>query len=215
MRIFRYSTPALLVAGLSVGLAMSAVAQDEGSRGDRLSSFDAPQAVIDAIREIAGDNEITSVGREREDGATLYEAEYFEGDLKRSIKVTEEGALVELEIGVAAEDLPQAVRDAVLARMPSAEITGGEFVHTTHHTVQLTVDGHGREIVVSPWGGGGGSEEERQGDDEEEGPDEEEGEEMSDEAEIEHDQFSLVFSNPTEITNPYLPLDHRRIFKRH
>lgn len=97
--------------------------------------------------------------REREGGATVYEAEYSIAGVGHALEVSEAGELLESEKQVAADALPAAVAKAIQARWPSAAIDGGEIVTTVSYEVVVTVDGKKKEVEVSPAGRIHGSEE--------------------------------------------------------
>ena len=60
--------------------------------------------------EQAGGAKIITVGREKEHGVVLYEAEWMAGGRKHEAEVTADGDLMEREQSIEAKDVPAAVR---------------------------------------------------------------------------------------------------------
>jgi len=82
----------------------------------------APPAAVSAIRQAFPKASIEKVKPEEEDGVKVYEAKLLDNGKEMEIKVTGEGAILEIETDVAPGDLPKAVSDAVAKAAPGAKI---------------------------------------------------------------------------------------------
>lgn len=130
-----------------------------------------PAKAREALQKLAGDNQIIEVESEKEGGVQMYEAAWKAGGVVHEAEVTADGVLVEMEEGVRAEDLPEAVKAAA-----EQALTGAPKIHYEKHTyvvyeVEGKVDGKNKEIVISPTGKVKGGEDE-EGDDDDDDADE-------------------------------------------
>lgn len=128
------------------GVAVTAWAAD-------LSSLDqVPEKAKAALMKLAGDNKILEVESEKEHGVAVYEASWKVDGREVEAEVTGDGVLLELEEGVDAQDVPEAVRAAA-----EQSLAGAEKIHYEKHTVVVyeaegRVNGKAKEITVSPTG---------------------------------------------------------------
>lgn len=125
--------------------------------GEKIDFRDAPEAVRQTVdREI--DRSVNRLEIKSLDGQTAYEAEYEIDDVDRAIWIGEDGTLLARAVEIRRSELPQAVREAVLARYPGADIedvdrltlvpASGDATQTpdVRYDVEIEIKQNGREI---------------------------------------------------------------------
>lgn len=111
-----------------------------------------PAAARESLAKHANGAKITKVTREREDGAELFEAEWSVDGLARSVEVTADGEMVEMEQQVAAKDAPAAIQKAVKKMFPGAADVVIEKKVRVEYEVKATVRGKKKEVTLTPAG---------------------------------------------------------------
>ena len=112
--------------------------------------------------------EILKVDADAENGVTVYDLEFKDGQTEKETDITADGTMLEFTVVVVAEDVPaaamKAVREAAvgakLGRIERVEISyetkDGKAVKlpkpVTHYAVEIVRDGKTSEIVVGPDG---------------------------------------------------------------
>ena len=92
---------------------------------------------------------VKNVARDVHKGVTTYEVESIDNGMSRDIVYTPEGAVVEIEEGIAVAEVPAAVHDAVMAKHPRARISKAERLtrgSQTLYEIQYT-DGGAKHSV--------------------------------------------------------------------
>ena len=79
-----------------------------------------PKPVVETVKKRFPKAEVVSASKEDEDGKTVYEVQIKDGGAAIDVTVTPEGALLAIEKGIAAKDLPKAVTAALDAKYPKA-----------------------------------------------------------------------------------------------
>jgi hypothetical protein len=126
-----------------------------GDDGVRVKLADIPAAARTKINAERGRNKLSGLFREVSDGETVFEAEFLERRFARSIKVKEDGTMIEDELEIELSDLPAAVLAAVRAEYPDGEITEverGEDGVDTFYEVEVELEDSVRELKLSPTG---------------------------------------------------------------
>lgn len=114
-----------------------------------------PAAVAAAFTQAYPNAKVLHTSKENEEGAVEYEIECLDGAIHRDVDYTPEGVLIEVEEGIGAADVPNAVSKAILARYPKATITRREKITTKAGQVsyEFGVRGAGPgEIILNPDG---------------------------------------------------------------
>ena len=96
-----------------------------------------PKPVQDAFNKALAGAQPAKVIRETEDGAVLYEAEYETGGMKRSVKATENGHVVETEQQIAVAELPPAVAEHIKKMAPGAKVKAAQLVTLTLYEIEF------------------------------------------------------------------------------
>ena len=108
-----------------IGSSSSAFAKEK-----KLTVKDLPVAVNSAFKAAYPNAQIKEVGTETEGGVEYYEVESVDGKTKRDLLYTKDGKVYEIEEVIAAEALPEAVKQAVTKVYPQGTIEKAE--KTTH-----------------------------------------------------------------------------------
>jgi hypothetical protein len=112
----------LAVAGL-VMLATLALADDEKkAKAEKLTADKIPQKVMKTIKDRFPDAKITSAEKETAEGTVVYDIELTHKGRKYEMDIKEDGTLIEIEKQVDEKDLPEAVKKALAAKYPKAEL---------------------------------------------------------------------------------------------
>jgi Putative beta-lactamase-inhibitor-like, PepSY-like len=141
--------------GVVVGLVLLASA---ARAGDKVPLDKVPKAVTDAIKGRFPDAEVTSVEKETEDGAVVYDVELKHKGIKHEMDIKEDGTILEIENEIPAKNLPEAVTKALDAKYPKATIkevmevnkVSGKDEKLDHYEVTLeTAEKKSIEVTVS------------------------------------------------------------------
>jgi hypothetical protein len=127
-----------------------------------------PTAAASAVRALFPEGEITAVGREREDGVLYYEVVLRDGDAQFEVEVTAKGRVGEVETEVAWDDVPEQMRQRILAETGGARpasverhqvhgvARGGSFQPVSPpielYEIEYEVAGVWREVSIAPGG---------------------------------------------------------------
>jgi uncharacterized membrane protein YkoI len=85
-----------------------------------------PRAVTDAIGKACPGATVDEVELDDEEGASVWEAEVRENGTKKTISLTADGTVREIETRLEAADLPEPVRAALEAAAPGAKVRKAE-----------------------------------------------------------------------------------------
>ena len=114
-----------------------------------------PAAVLSAFEKSYPEATIRGFSREEEGGKTLYEVESLEGKTTRDIQYAPDGTVAEIEEGVAVNDLPAVVREAVKREYPKGKVVKAEKVtreSMVEYEVHLTAGKARHELVLDAAG---------------------------------------------------------------
>lgn len=101
----------LFFAGVVVARAQPKKASEEHER--KVSQKDVPAAALEALKRLAGKNELIQIEEETEHGQTYYEGAWLGPQGRIEALVTTGGDLVETEEVVKADQVPHPVMDAI------------------------------------------------------------------------------------------------------
>lgn len=132
---------------------------DEGEEV-AVDAANVPAAVKSAVEPHAKGAAIDKYTKETDDGAVAYEAEFKVDGKKCSVKVAEDGTVVEVE--KPADALPASVTDAIKKKYPAATIKKSEAVQVNFFEVKVENNGKTHEVKVDATGNIMGSEEEHE-----------------------------------------------------
>ena len=133
------------------GTLLGREVEDEGDDDDDLSLGDIPEAARRTLLRLAGDAKIIEVEREREHGVVVYEATWRKNGTTHEAEVTAGGALLETEQTVRGEQVPAAVRAAIVKRFGDRKVHI-EKITIVMYEAEAKIDGRTVEIVISPAG---------------------------------------------------------------
>ncbi|GAB4321219.1 MAG: hypothetical protein Kow0059_15820 [Candidatus Sumerlaeia bacterium] len=111
-----------------------------------------PENVQEAIKDHAGTAAIEKVTKEKEDGVTVFEAEFKVNGMEQSVEVADNGQVLELERKVSADELPAAVKAALEKACPGGEIAEAELIQKFYYEIKVKTNGKTKEIKVTPAG---------------------------------------------------------------
>jgi hypothetical protein len=144
--------------GCCVGVVVGLVLLAGARAGDKIPLDKVPKAVTDAIKGRFPDAEITSVEKETEDGAVVYDVELKHKGVKHEMDIKEDGTILEIENEIPAKNLPEAVAKALEAKYPKSTIkeamevnkVKGKDEKLDHYEVTLeTAEKKSIEVTVS------------------------------------------------------------------
>ena len=142
-------TPA--VFAICLFLAATIAAQEK-----KIKRSDLPPAVEKTMAAQSEGARLRGFSEEQENGQTYYEAKLLVGDHKKDILIDANGAIVEVEEEVAADTLPQEVRDGLNARAAGGKLLKIESI-TKHdklvaYEAKVLNGGKKTEVEVGPDG---------------------------------------------------------------
>lgn len=149
---------ALFLALISAtAFALTGCSSEPESYKDRIELSAAPAQVQAAVKQAVGTGKLEHLVMESEDGKVFYEAKIEgEGDHDRTLKFTATGQLVEEETEIELKDAPAAVREAIQAKYPNAEIEELEHVQETpggvYFEAEIKTADMKRELKLDPAG---------------------------------------------------------------
>lgn len=127
------------LVGAGVGGVAVWAAEDSGDSERDIALKDVPPAVRTAIeRESKGAGDL-AVSMEKDDGFTLFEAEYTLDGAKQSIDVTDTGVITAREQVLDSQAIPKEVVAKLLERHPRAEIKEAESVVSMYYEITCQV----------------------------------------------------------------------------
>jgi hypothetical protein len=88
-----------------------------------------PTAAAAAVKKLYPDAEIVDVAHEREEGVTYYEVGLRDGDARIEMEVTADGKVGEIETAVVWKDVPEQIRQQILAETGGAKPSAVERHH--------------------------------------------------------------------------------------
>ena len=165
-----------MIARVLIVISLTACAASGPEQHNTLDSI--PRAAAASLRTEAAGAEIAHVTREREGGQELYEGAWSEGGLRREVKVTADGKVVEREREIAPGDVPVAVRTAASQALPAGGPISYVLLGNGNYEAETVVAGKEHEAVFKPDGS--------RGSDEHDGPDGDDDDDDDDEHD-EHD----------------------------
>jgi hypothetical protein len=107
----------------------------EQAKEQKLAKEKVPAAVMTAFRKAYPKADIKGAEQETEDSVTFIEIESTDGSVKRSVKYTMDGKVVEVEEQIEAKTLPEAARQTIAKEYPKGtvekaeRITQGDKIH--------------------------------------------------------------------------------------
>jgi hypothetical protein len=158
--MIRRSKIVLLSLGAAALLCVASVARaekPEATEEDEFPFAQAPAAVQDTMRRVAGSAVPDELDKEVENGVVVYQGEYRSGSSENSIKVAENGDLLEVKKEVTAAQLPSAVRATVDKALAGGSIKKAREVYLKgaktpgYYEVKLA-GAHQKRIKVRPTG---------------------------------------------------------------
>jgi uncharacterized membrane protein YkoI len=117
-----------LAAGALAGLVLLApVAQGDEkdkakAKAEKVPVDKVPKKVMDTVNARLPGAKLTSVEKETEDGAGVYDIELTHEGRKYEMDIKEDGTLIEIEKEVLAKDVPEAVTKALKGKYPGSTI---------------------------------------------------------------------------------------------
>jgi uncharacterized membrane protein YkoI len=106
---------------LSTSLCLSAWAA-EGDKEEKVSLDKLPAAVAKALKAQAGDEKITGLSKEKDEGKTVYEATFTKKGHVHDVTVDEDGKLVSDEETIPVSEAPKVIREAIEREFPGGKI---------------------------------------------------------------------------------------------
>jgi uncharacterized membrane protein YkoI len=133
------------------GTLLARETEDEDDE-DELTIGQVPQPARAALLKLAGGATIIEAGREREDGAVVYEAAWMANGIRHEVEVAADGALLESEKVIPAADAPAGVRDAIATHFGADAKVVVEMKMIVLYEIKAEVDGEEEELLVLPTG---------------------------------------------------------------
>lgn len=144
----------VLLVGVAVAMAARNNDAEDNERDDaKVVSLDSvPAPARDALKKLAGSAKLGKIAIEDEDGVKVYEAAWSTDGVDQEASVTEYGDVVETESVVNLDEAPQTVRKAASRSFPKRTKVKIEKKTIVLFELEAEIDGHKREILVSPTG---------------------------------------------------------------
>jgi hypothetical protein len=105
-----------------VGMALLVFGAAAWADGEKISPDKLPAKVMAAVKERFPNPEFTSITKEMENNAVIYDIEFKHKGKKYEMDIKEDGTVVEIEKEVAVKDLAAAVTKAIEAKYPKSTI---------------------------------------------------------------------------------------------
>lgn len=150
---------AALLGTLVLGLVLGTVASSADEESVALDKI--PKAVKDSLLARFPRAKIDKCTKTKEDGDTVYDIEFKDGDRKCESDIKENGTYVNFEKAIAVKDLPKAVKEAIDKKYPGAtmkdvmeetEVNGKDEKLSAYEVVLETADKKEVEVRMSPDG---------------------------------------------------------------
>src|SRR5260370_39113629 len=110
----------LVAMGLSVILALGAVAQEK--KGKSLQLKDLPAAVKKSVQDNLMGGEIKNIGKEKEDGVEQYEVESVMNGKPRDFNVDTKGNLLLVEVATTIDAIPAPAKATILKKVADGKL---------------------------------------------------------------------------------------------
>ena len=146
---------------LALALSGCSMMRKEGGEAEKkISTSDVPPAVMSSVNGRFPGASISSVEKDKENGAIIYDFELTQSGRKYESDIKDDGTIVEIEKQVT--PAPAAVTKAVNSKYPGAKIqdvmevnkVSGKTETPDHYEVTLTTEsGKEKEILLSLQGG--------------------------------------------------------------
>ena len=107
---------------------------------------DIPAAVQEAAKQIAGAGASIKYEVESEGGHAVYEVGFKKDGTKQEVELTAAGEVIESEMEISEDGLPEAVRQAIAALSPNTDVDDVSKVQLTFYEVELEVDNVEKEM---------------------------------------------------------------------
>src|SRR6478735_10860636 len=107
-----------IVFGAAFVLSLSAAEDKE----QKVSLDKLPAPVAKALKQQAGNEKITNISKEMDEGKTAYEVTFTKNGHVHDVSVDDNGKLLSDEETVAAADAPKQIRAAIARELPGAKI---------------------------------------------------------------------------------------------
>ncbi len=114
-------TIVIIALSAVIAFGIQASAQEK-----KITKKDVPQAVISAFQKAYPDAKVKGYSTETENGKTTFEIESYQGKMTLDVAYLPDGTVTEIEEGVAAGSLPDAVKTAVKTNFPKGKIAKAE-----------------------------------------------------------------------------------------
>ena len=137
-----------MVIVLGSGLALPASAK-------KIKRSEVPEAVMSAFAGRYPKASVRNFLREKQDGKTVFEIESLDGVVKRDVSFAADGTVLEVEQSIAADALPEPVKQSLQAKHPKAKIKAAEKAIRGADVAYELVLKQGRrtlEVVLDPSG---------------------------------------------------------------
>jgi len=112
---------------MSVGLGMTGLLLAAGCSQKIELSQVTPEAMA-ALKKTFPEATVTEVEREQAWGMKVYEAELKQGDKEMDVKLSLDGAIIEVETELSMSDVPKAVAEAIAKAAKGSKVTEVEKV---------------------------------------------------------------------------------------
>src|SRR2546421_60866 len=148
----------LAVSSVAALALVTVSACASSGKNKKISQSDVPGPVMSSINTRFPGAQVTSVERENEHGNVIYDFELRQNGRKYEADVKDDGTIIEVEKEVAADQVPDAVSNALKAKYPGATIrevmevdkVSGQRETPDHYEVNLTTNsGKKKEVTAS------------------------------------------------------------------
>ena len=102
---------------MSIIITSSCFAQEK-----KIDKKDLPKAVVESFHKSYPNAEIKGASTEKENGKTYYEIESMDGTQGRDLLYTKDGKIAEIEETLAAEHVPDFVKNSLMKKYPKSTI---------------------------------------------------------------------------------------------
>ncbi len=110
--ILRYT----VIAFVSISITSISIAQEK-----KIDKKDLPKAVVESFQKSYPNAVIKGTSTEKEHGKTYYEIESMDGTQGRDLLYTEDGKIAEIEEALAAENIPDFIKNSVMKKYPEKQ----------------------------------------------------------------------------------------------
>lgn len=115
-----------VVVGTIALIVVFALGIEARAQEKKITKKDVPQAVISAFEKAYPNAKVKGYSTETEEGKTYFEVESYQGKLTLDVSYLSDGTVAEIEEGVTAGSLPDAVKAAVKSNYPKGKIAKAE-----------------------------------------------------------------------------------------